>query len=357
MKFASLFFTSSTGYLCRLSSKFTSKIGNKTKIIYLCRMKEAMSIVIPVFNRAKELPRTVASIVAQDYRPIRLILVDNNSSDNSFAVCHTLQEQYQDEALSIDVFTQPKPGASAARNKGLEQVTSRYMMFFDSDDELHPHSVSRYMQAFEEHQQADIIGSTILFDNGKRTFLAKAVFTTHPRAHLIHGTLSTQRFAARTQVIRAVGGWQEAYNGWEDWNLGVRLLLHTQHIHWLKEPPVATVYLHENTLTARTHIDGYRNFYQAVRHTLGDIAQSGHPQAMQLQRLTLYRQVLLAAHIMGEARKQHNAELRQFAQHIYHEAINDTRTTPIMRIFFALCVPYASRGGRGSGILAQWIIR
>ncbi|MBR2378414.1 MAG: glycosyltransferase family 2 protein, partial [Bacteroidaceae bacterium] len=99
-------------------------------------MNEVMSIVIPVYNRAVELPRTMASIVAQDYRPLRVILVDNNSTDNSLAVCHNMQQLYQEEQLRIEVVQQLQPGASAARNRGLELVDSRYMMFFDSDDEM-----------------------------------------------------------------------------------------------------------------------------------------------------------------------------------------------------------------------------
>jgi hypothetical protein len=231
------------------------------------------------------------------------------------------------------------------------------MMFFDSDDVMHSDTASRYMQAFATHPDADIIGATINFHNGSKSFLAKAVFSINPEPHIIHGTLSTQRFAARTQLIRDVGGWQEAYNGWEDWNLGLRLLLHTTKIYWLKEPPVATVYLHENTLTARTHIDGYQNFYQAVRHTLKDINAIGHPRKHRLMRLVLYRQVLLAAHILREAHKQNNDELHLFAQRIYKEAMNDRLTTWGMQCFFPLCRLYASHGGRGSGTIAQWIIR
>ena len=316
-----------------------------------------MSIVIPVYNRAKELPRTVASIVAQDYRPLRLILVDNNSTDNSLAVCHEMQQKHQDEQLSIEVVQQLRPGASAARNRGLELVESQYMMFFDSDDVLHNDSVSRYMQAFASHPETDIIGSTINFQSDTKTFLAKAVFSSEPEPHIIHGTLSTQRFATRTQLIRDIGAWQESYNGWEDWNLGLRMLLHTSKIVWLKEPPVATVYLHENTLTARTHIDGYRNFYQAVRHTISDIDRIGHPRKLRLMRLVLYRQVLLAAHILSEARRQKNDELLQFAHEIYNEAMHDKLTTRGMQCFFGICLRYASRGGRGSGTVAQWVIR
>lgn len=316
-----------------------------------------MSIVIPVYNRANELPRTVRSIVAQDYRPLHLILVDNNSSDASLQVCHELQQQYQDAHLRIDVLQQPKPGASAARNMGLSRVESLYMMFFDSDDELHPDAVSRYMQAFAAHPDADIIGSTIQFHDGTRSLgIAKAVFTTEPEAHIIHGILSTQRMAARTALFREVGGWQEQYNGWLDWNLGLRLMLRTRRIYWLKTPPVATVYLHPRSITGRNDMQGYQQFYKALQYTRRDINASAHPRKLQLERLVIYRQALLAARIIRESSKS-DTPLRQFSRRIFDEAMHDAKTTPAMRIFFPLCLQYASRGGRGSGTIAQWIIR
>ena len=324
---------------------------------YLCRMRETMSIVIPVYNRAKELPRTVASIVAQDYRPLHLIIVDNNSSDSSLAVCHDLQQQFQTSDFIIEVLQQPRAGASAARNMGLEYVKSRYMMFFDSDDVLHSDSVSRYMQAFAEHPDADIIGSTIEFHNGTHSLgIAKAVFTTEPEAHIIHGILSTQRFAARTQLIREVGGWQEEYNGWLDWNLGLRLMLRTDRIYWIKTPPVATVYLHPNSITGRNDLSGYKQFYLALQYTRRDIAASTHKRKKRFDRLVIYRQALLAARILHE-NSSNDIALRTFALRIFDEAMHDANTTCSMRLFFRFCLQYASRGGRGSGTIAQWIIR
>lgn len=319
-------------------------------------MCEVMSIVIPVYNRAEELPRTVESIIAQDYRPIRLVLVDNNSTDRSYEVCCQMRRKYADNQLHIDVLQQLRPGASAARNMGLEQVESRYMMFFDSDDVLHSDAVSRYMQAFAEHPDADIVGSTIEFHDGRRSLgVAKSVFTTEPEAHIIHGILSTQRMAARAEVFRAVGGWQEEYNGWLDWNLGLRLMLHTNRIYWIERPVVATVYLHRNSITGRNDMKGYNEFYKALQHTRRDIAASDHVRKRRLDRLVIYRQALLAARILHENRHK-DADLREFAYRIFDEAMNDSNTTRAMRLFFPVCLWYASRGGRGSGTIAQWIV-
>ena len=321
-------------------------------------MNEIMSIVIPVYNRAKELPRTVASIVAQQYRPIRLILVDNNSTDNSLEICKNLQSEMQEEHLCIDVLQETKKGASAARNKGLEQVASRYMMFFDSDDVLHPDAVVRYMAAFEQHPEVDVVGCTIVFRDERRfRGRPKAVFSSDLVPQLLHSVLSTARFAVRTEIIRAIGGWEEDYIGWEDWNLGIRLMLHTTKIHWIKKPPLATVFLHENTLTARKDITGFEQFYQALCATRKDIALSNHVQKVRYDRFVLYRQILLAGDILRAARRQHDSELNRYSRRLYAETLNDRRTTSVLKVFFTLCYYYVSIGGRGAGIIAERIIR
>lgn len=321
-------------------------------------MSETMSIVIPVYNRAKELPRTVASILAQHYRPIHLILVDNNSTDNSLDICHWLQQKYSKGLFTIDVLQETKRGASAARNKGLKHVNTRHVMFFDSDDTLHPDAVMLYMEAFSIHPEIDIVGCTINFCNEqKKVWQAKAVFSTDPVQHLLHSTLSTQRFAARTEVIRAVGGWEEDYNGWVDWNLGVRLLLHTSKVHWIKHPPLATQYLHANSITTQNDRKGLEQFHLALLATRRDIEASQHPQRKRYDRLVVYRQVLLASHIIKLARQQHNPELYQYGQQLYHEALHDNATTPFLRIFFTSCFYFTLWGGRGTGLIAQYIIR
>lgn len=321
-------------------------------------MNETMSIVIPVYNRAKELPRTVASIIAQHYRPIRLILVDNASTDNSLAVCRRLQERYSTPHFTIDVLQEPKRGASAARNKGLAGVTGRHIMFFDSDDTLHPDAVTLYMEAFSTHPDVDLVGCTInMRDQEGRILPSKAVFSSDPIQQLMHSQLSTQRFAARTEVIRAVGGWEEDYNGWEDWNLGVRLLLHTSKIHWIKRPPLATQYLHENTLTARKDRNGLEGFHQALLATRRDIELSQHKNSLRYQRFVIYRQVLLAAHVLRIARHTRDATLRQYSRELYHEAVHDPLISPALIPFFACCYHYTACGGRGTGYIARYLIR
>ena len=122
-------------------------------------MKQAgIGIVIPVYNREQELRRTFDSVVAQTYRPIHVVLVDNGSTDGSLALCRELKGAYETDDFRITVVEEAKRGPSAARNRGLACVTEEFVAFLDSDDEYIPESVSLYMQAFESNPSADIAG-------------------------------------------------------------------------------------------------------------------------------------------------------------------------------------------------------
>ncbi len=187
---------------------------------------QLLTIVIPVHNRADLIERTLDSIYNQDIRPISLILVDNNSSDKSMSVMEKWRRNHQATDFDITITSEnTKQSASAARNKGLALVKTPYVMFFDSDDTMRPSHVRRAAQAFYDDPELDIAGWDILFHSadGKtaiRPFADRdALFR-----HTFNATLSTLRYAVSASLIRAVGGWNESVKGWDDYELGMRLL-------------------------------------------------------------------------------------------------------------------------------------
>ena len=95
-------------------------------------MKENLiDVVIPVYNSAKNLIRGVESLLFGEFRDIRIILVDDCSTDNSWDVCQWLSEKYD----NVDSFhNDSNMGVSFTRNLGIKQATSKYLMFMDSDD-------------------------------------------------------------------------------------------------------------------------------------------------------------------------------------------------------------------------------
>ena len=92
-----------------------------------------ISIIVPFHNRAAYLQRTLLSIFKQNYHPVELILIDNNSTDDSMSVCKSLISA---APFPTQITKASKQGASAARNEGVRLAQGEYLFFFDSDDEM-----------------------------------------------------------------------------------------------------------------------------------------------------------------------------------------------------------------------------
>lgn len=95
-------------------------------------MKALVSIVIPVYNRQNTIARAIDSVLAQSYQNIEILVVDDGSSDKT----REILQSYDDKRVRI--FYQEHMGASAARNKGVEEAKGEYVAFQDSDDEWMP---------------------------------------------------------------------------------------------------------------------------------------------------------------------------------------------------------------------------
>ncbi len=314
------------------------------------QMKRAgIGIVIPVYNREKELRRTFESVVAQTYRPLHVVLVDNRSTDGSLALCQRLKGEYERPDFRVTIAEETTQGPSAARNRGLKYVEEEFVSFFDSDDTYAPEAIARYMQAFENNPSADIVGCTVeMVPEHGRPYVAKAVFSNRVEPHLFHCTLGTQRYVARTALVRAVGGWHEDYMRWEDWNLGIRMLLFTDKIVWIKRPPLVNVYLHADSITGYRYAPNAPDILRAVAHAHDDVERSGRPDKRRLHRLLRYKQMVVA----GLCRREGSP----LGAEIYASTMKECCGDTLLRWFLPLVYRYAACGGRGSAILADLLL-
>lgn len=89
-----------------------------------------ISIIVPVYNAQKYIKRCVESIVNQTYKDWELFLIDDGSKDESGTICNQLAKSDS----RIQVFHTENQGASAARNRGLDEATGEYVTFVDADD-------------------------------------------------------------------------------------------------------------------------------------------------------------------------------------------------------------------------------
>lgn len=118
----------------------------------------SVSVVVPVYRVEKYLHRCVDSILAQTYADWELVLVDDGSPDNCGSIC----DDYARKDCRIRVIHRENGGLSAARNSALdflaENSDSRWVYFLDSDDWLHPETLSVLAAAAEESGLQVVIG-------------------------------------------------------------------------------------------------------------------------------------------------------------------------------------------------------
>ncbi len=111
-------------------------------------MGRLTSIIIPFYNEAPHLERTLDSALAQRGSPVEWILVDDGSTDGSTEIAQAKARDNPD----IRLIRQENSGLGAARNRGMEQARGEYILFLDGDDELMEGAVETLVSRLEQSQ-------------------------------------------------------------------------------------------------------------------------------------------------------------------------------------------------------------
>lgn len=115
-------------------------------------MPPVISVIVPVYNAAPWLRRCVDSILAQTYRDLEVILVDDGSPDCSGAIC----DEYAGKDQRVRVVHKPNGGPASARNRGLDLAAGAYLAFVDGDDYIEPDMMEQ-QYALARKYQADVV--------------------------------------------------------------------------------------------------------------------------------------------------------------------------------------------------------
>lgn len=103
-----------------------------------------ISVVIPTFNRAREIPGALKSVFAQTYQPFEVIVVDDGSVDSTEEALAPFMQQ-------IRYIKTVNRGVSAARNRGILEAKGEWIAFLDSDDTWEPAKLQRQAEALQRN--------------------------------------------------------------------------------------------------------------------------------------------------------------------------------------------------------------
>jgi glycosyltransferase involved in cell wall biosynthesis len=182
-----------------------------------------VSIIIPCYNCEAFVEKAVDSVLNQTFKDWELILVNNNSTDQTLLELDRLQALHPEK---IRVLTAYKKGGSAARNKGLNDASGNWIQFLDADDELLPGKIEHQLRLIEENNADVVIGNSYIHAI-RNEIVVKSI---RPLASdvwigLIKSNLGiTSANLWKKETLRTVGGWDEELTSSQEYDLLFRLL-------------------------------------------------------------------------------------------------------------------------------------
>jgi glycosyltransferase involved in cell wall biosynthesis len=187
--------------------------------------------VIPVFNGAAYVGEAIDSVLAQTYDPIRCVVVDDGSTDETPA-------RLRDYGDAIDVVRQRNSGVSAARNAGAARQQSPFLAFLDADDCWHPERVEAQMALFAGRPELGLVYTGLGYVDGDGNPIGTQAAP--PSGDALRNTLImeppvvsvSQAALVRRSAFEAVGGFDEGLSTSADCDLACKLAL---------EVPIAAV--------------------------------------------------------------------------------------------------------------------
>ncbi|HEX2576126.1 MAG TPA: glycosyltransferase family A protein [Aquihabitans sp.] len=226
-------------------------------------MTPTVSIVMPFRDAAAHLEEAVASTLAQTFNDWELLLVDDGSTDRSPAIASAAARA--DPRIQVHRRPPGVPGnAAAARNVGIAHACGAFVAFLDADDAYEPERLASHLRAFERHPGVEVVyGPTRWWHPGAEHLDAvedvRAVAgRVHRPPELLTRVLLLQRgqvpctcsVTIRRAALQRVGGFEEAFELYEDQTLWVKLLLRCRA--YVTDEVGARYRQHDASTTARS---------------------------------------------------------------------------------------------------------
>jgi glycosyltransferase involved in cell wall biosynthesis len=113
-------------------------------------MPPLISVVMPVYNGERYLGEAIASVIAQEHRPLEVIVVDDGSTDRSSAIALRF-------GPPVRCIRQENAGAATARTRGAAAAQGEFLAFLDADDLWMPSKLRKQLDAFEADPELDMV--------------------------------------------------------------------------------------------------------------------------------------------------------------------------------------------------------
>ena len=176
-----------------------------------------ISIVIPVYNQADKISRTLDSILNQSYQNFEVLIVNDGSTDDVAAVVAAQKKKFDQRGIRYEFINQANQGAPAARNAGWRLAKGEYLFFCDADAQLRSNCLELLLKGLSDNPRASYAYPSFFW--GRKLFKLESFSAERLRqAPFIHtmALIRAQDFPA--------AGWDESIKKLQDWDLWLTML-------------------------------------------------------------------------------------------------------------------------------------
>ncbi|HEY0385528.1 MAG TPA: glycosyltransferase [Pyrinomonadaceae bacterium] len=226
------------------------------------------SIIIPTYNRAHLIQKTIESVLAQEDRDLEVIVVDDGSRDNTEEVVSRIADN------RVSYFRKENAERAAARNYGAARARGQYFNFFDSDDLLYPNHLSVARSLIEERREPEIFHLGFEMRDAEGKLLSRVdALKGNLNEQLVRGNLLSCNgvFLRRDIALAFPFNEDRQLSASEDWELWLRLASRYE-IHYSNEVTSIIVNHDERSVLGGTEAALLRRKDLTLKYLFADAA-------------------------------------------------------------------------------------
>lgn len=241
-----------------------------------------VSVILPSYNRASYLPRSIRSVLSQTFSSLELILIDDGSTDNTGLVASAIKDsRFRYHRLPVNV------GGAEARNVGISMARGEIISFQDSDDQWVAEKLEKTVAELDSDPNLGAVYTSFIQVGGAgcklvpprgKTYCKYAFY----KALLWENVVGTPTLSVRKSILDEAGGFDPSMPRYQDWELALRLSQQTSFKHL--EKPLLLAYVTENSITKNSaaHRIALEKIYEK---NISEITKHRDLNAIWLQRL------------------------------------------------------------------------
>ena len=194
-----------------------------------------VSVIIPAYNAAEHIQKAIESVLIQNYRNFELLIINDGSTDNTEEIIRTYKSD------KIKYIRQENCGLAATHNAGIRQSGGEFVVKLDADDMMAPDFISKHLQEFENHPDADLVYcDDYLIDKKGKPLRVIDNPEYADRKSLIRDLFRSGfpivpfRTCIRRSVFDKIGFFDESLHVGEDYDMMRRFVQHGLKVHHLR---------------------------------------------------------------------------------------------------------------------------